>query len=94
MAVILEPKIRGVKADEAIKAMGLDYSHRIEAMGFSGGIWLTQSREYQVEIIVNDWQFVHVRIRDGKLREFFMTCVYASPSLTRRKLLWNRLGEL
>lgn len=35
MAVILEPKISGIKANEVIKAIGLEFSHRVKA-GFKG----------------------------------------------------------
>ena len=38
MVVLMEPRISGVKADDFIKKSGFDYLHRVEAMGFSGGI--------------------------------------------------------
>lgn len=40
LVVFMEPHISGSKADEFIKKSGFDNSHRVEAVGFSGGIWL------------------------------------------------------
>ena len=40
MVVLMEPRISGVKADDFIKKSGFDQSHRVEAVGFFGGIWL------------------------------------------------------
>lgn len=38
MVIIIEPKISGKQADDFVKRSGFDYSHRIETLGFSGGI--------------------------------------------------------
>ncbi|KAH9768877.1 hypothetical protein KPL71_011775 [Citrus sinensis] len=40
MVVVLEPQINGRKADACIKNNGFECSHRVEAEGFSGGIWI------------------------------------------------------
>ncbi|XP_039033441.1 uncharacterized protein LOC120169347 [Hibiscus syriacus] len=36
----VEPRISGRKADAFIASIGFPYSHRVEANGFSGGIWI------------------------------------------------------
>ena len=40
LVVLLEPHISGYKADNFIKRSGFDKSYRVEAEGFSGGIWV------------------------------------------------------
>ncbi|KAK5832639.1 hypothetical protein PVK06_016441 [Gossypium arboreum] len=35
-----EPIVSGAKADKIIAKLGFQYSHRVEAIGFSGGVWL------------------------------------------------------
>lgn len=40
MIALFEPKIRGKKIDDFIFKSGFDRSHHIEAVGFSGAIWL------------------------------------------------------
>lgn len=36
---ILEPIISGIRAEKVIRKIGLDEGFRVEAQGFSGGIW-------------------------------------------------------
>lgn len=36
---ILEPKISGTRAENVVNRIGLDDGVRVEAQGFSGGIW-------------------------------------------------------
>ncbi|KAK8617514.1 hypothetical protein V6N13_080426 [Hibiscus sabdariffa] len=38
--LFVEPRISGRRADSVIAALGFPNSHRIEAAGFSGGIWV------------------------------------------------------
>lgn len=38
MIAIFEPRINGIKTDEFIRKSGFDKSHRVEAIGFFGGI--------------------------------------------------------
>ena len=40
MVVLLEPGISGYKADDFIKRISFDKSPRVEATGFSEGIWI------------------------------------------------------
>ena len=92
---IVEPRISGSKADKIIRKLNFPFSHRVEASGFSGGIWLLWTHHVQVSILKNHWQFIHARIhviREG--RDFFLTSVYASPSRSIRSVLWSELFQL
>lgn len=40
MVVLLEPRISGCKVNDFIKRIGFDKSPRVEATGFSRGIWI------------------------------------------------------
>lgn len=53
MNVLLEPCISGSKADAFIKFSGFERSHRVEAAGFAGGIWLLWNCPYDVHIVWN-----------------------------------------
>ncbi|KAK5770907.1 hypothetical protein PVK06_047064 [Gossypium arboreum] len=46
-----EPRVSGRKADEVIAKIGFQYSHRVEARGFSGGIWLGWNSSVNLEIL-------------------------------------------
>ncbi|KAI9078158.1 hypothetical protein K1719_039926 [Acacia pycnantha] len=89
--VILEPRISGAQANKVIRDWGFRKWVRMEADGFSGGIWIMWDREdIKVEVIVKNEQFIHSRI--GVNDEFLLfTAVYASPSEQKRRELWEML---
>ena len=62
LVVLMESHISGIKADEFIKKSGFDKSHRVEVVGFSGGIWLFWRNFIEVEVLLNHRQFIHFRI--------------------------------
>ncbi|XP_050207419.1 uncharacterized protein LOC126656837 [Mercurialis annua] len=76
---ILEPRISGVRADSFIKKSGFDCSHRVEANGFSGGIWVLWRHGIDINILVNNKQFIHLSVGNGADLSY-LTVVYASPS--------------
>lgn len=87
MVVLMEPRTSGVKADDFIKKSGFDYSHRVEAVGFSGGIWLLWRSSIEVEVSINHRQFIHFKICRNKVFVSWVTAVYASPNpMLRRQL--------
>ncbi|XP_062080411.1 uncharacterized protein LOC133785171 [Humulus lupulus] len=56
-------------------------------------IW--QSKFVKVQILGEDTQFVHCKIRvSGHVTEFFLTAVYGSNSILDRKILWDKLAGL
>ncbi|KAI9120350.1 hypothetical protein K1719_007383 [Acacia pycnantha] len=79
VVVILEPRINGVKAHKTIKSWGFKNSVRVEAAGFSGGIWIMWKRDdLQIDVIVKDEQFIQCKLRlNGE--ETLFAAVYASP---------------
>ncbi|MBA0791030.1 hypothetical protein Gohar_015634, partial [Gossypium harknessii] len=62
IAVFLETRVSGPKADGIISKIGLDYSHRIKARGFAEGLWIFWKNSVQVQILQNDPQFVQCRL--------------------------------
>ncbi|KAI9084926.1 hypothetical protein K1719_033099 [Acacia pycnantha] len=94
LAVILEPRISGSHATKVIRGWGFKNWVRMEADGFSGGIWILWEREYlKVDVIVKNEQFVHCRIWSGGENILF-TAVYASPNEQKRRELWEILQGL
>ncbi|GMJ07488.1 hypothetical protein HRI_004418000 [Hibiscus trionum] len=95
LVVFVEPRISGRRADSVIASLGFPNSHRVEAAGFSGGIWLAWYDTISVEVLFNHLQFVHFCI-SGKAdgHSVLATTVYASSSSTGRKHLWPYLRRL
>ncbi|KAK8661409.1 hypothetical protein V6N13_091014 [Hibiscus sabdariffa] len=95
LVVFVESRIRGRKADAIIASLGFPHSHRVEASGFSGGIWLAWFDSVTVAVEFNHFQFIHCRvtmIRDNS--SVLATVVYGSPNATKRKALWSGLHHI
>ncbi|XP_031402735.1 uncharacterized protein LOC116212324 [Punica granatum] len=94
IVVIVEPRISGAKADAVCRKFS-DYSvERVEAQGFSGGIWVWwQPNVVQVTVHDRHEQALHCRISQND-RTWEFTAVYASPSIMNRRDLWSCLSTI
>lgn len=92
---LVEPRTSGPSADRIIKKIGYPNSHRVEASGFSGGIWLLWTDHISLRVLANHRQFIHTEISDaqGNNKGLF-TAVYGSPNATLREVLWHELSQL
>lgn len=93
VAALFEPRISGCRADKVIKGCGFQNSFRVEATGFSGGIWVLWQDVVEVRVLECHSQFVDTLItfQDQALR---VTMVYAAPSRARRSCLWPELSRI
>lgn len=91
---LLEPHISGDQADRTIRKIGFSNSHRVEATGFSGGIWLLWDDFWKVEVLVTTSQFIHCRIWDDMHMDFLFSAVYGNPAPSRRNTLWPQLKDI
>ena len=73
--------------------IGFDKWTRIEALGFSGGIWLFWSERLDISIIKTHPQFMHVQIKKNGNCRWLLIVVYASPTPSLRKILWKELNQ-
>ncbi|KAL4290191.1 hypothetical protein GQ457_14G018230 [Hibiscus cannabinus] len=92
---LFEPRMSGRQANRVITKLGFSHSFRVEAQGFSGGIWLLWDLDVELEILHLSNQFVNGRVRwKSRMSWIHFTIVYASPSSTRRRALWTQLESL
>ncbi|KAH9781703.1 reverse transcriptase domain-containing protein [Citrus sinensis] len=56
LVVLLEHHISGYKVDNFIKRIGFDKSYRVEAEGFSGGIWILWKDFLQIKTVASHSQ--------------------------------------
>ncbi|KAK8617450.1 hypothetical protein V6N13_080366 [Hibiscus sabdariffa] len=95
LVVFVESRISGRKADAIIASLGFPHSHRVEASGFSGGIWLAWFDSVTVAVEFNHFQFIHCRVTMICDNSFVLaTVVYGSPNATKRKALWSGLRHI
>ncbi|GMJ02918.1 hypothetical protein HRI_003961000 [Hibiscus trionum] len=91
----METWLSGDKADRIISRLGFQFSFRVEAQGFCGGIWLLWNGDVTVSVISVSNQFIHTMIQGALLDEpCFLTVVYASPQAQYMRHLWDQLCDL
>lgn len=72
--------------------MGFENWARIEAIGFSGGIWLFWNASmFIVSVLCTNSQFLHCKIDNGKDCSWFLSIVYGSPNEHLRSRLFASL---
>ncbi|KAH1055801.1 hypothetical protein J1N35_033866 [Gossypium stocksii] len=94
---LLETRVSGAKADSVIAKLGFKYSHRVEAEGFSGGIWIGWKNSISVEILGNHSQFIFLKIFGNPHKHpVLVTFVYGSPNRFKRfvKKHWDFQGNM
>ncbi|KAL4318363.1 hypothetical protein GQ457_18G022390 [Hibiscus cannabinus] len=95
IVVIMEPRISGREADRFIHRSGFEFSYRVEANGFSGGIWVLWRGTINVQVLAVSNQYIHALCSAGDGGDsFFGTFIYASPNAARRRTLLEQLLAL
>lgn len=76
--VVMETRCGGPKAEKIIKKIGFDDFVKVDAIGFSGGIWVLWRNPIQVFVSVIDDQFIHMKVAHD-CEVWWLTAVYANP---------------
>ncbi|MBA0779736.1 hypothetical protein Gotri_003950 [Gossypium trilobum] len=95
VAAFLETRVSGLKANRIIARIVLDCSHRIKARGFARSLWVCWKNNVQVQILLNDPQFIHCHLgkKLGSIN-FLVTFVYGYLDKQKRKALWDCLDQV
>lgn len=93
--VLIETKISERRADVVCGKIGFDSWVRVEAYGFSKGIWLFwHSHALHLNLISSDAQIVHCQIKCTNGCVWLFTMVYGSPNVSSRNRLCDHLRLL
>ncbi|XP_028793353.1 uncharacterized protein LOC114749054 [Neltuma alba] len=92
---LVETRSDKQKTEQRIGRLGFqDYTY-INTEGYSGGIWcLWNAGIREVVVVERHRQYIHLKIKNSRLDEWYMTVVYASPHVVTRRALWNELRRL
>lgn len=92
---LLEPRVSGSVADHVCRSIGWENWYRVEADGFSGGIWIFwRDDNVAVKVVHDHHQFVHLQLSTRVGWMWFLTIVYASPNRLIRSVLWEDLRRI
>ncbi|XP_074314900.1 uncharacterized protein LOC141651074 [Silene latifolia] len=91
---LVETHMDGVHAIKIQKILGYIGHSRVDANGFSGGIWLYWKSEFvTVKPVKEHSQYITIEVsRNGEMPWFF-SAVYASPNPSNRVELWTKLEQ-
>ncbi|XP_019160127.1 PREDICTED: uncharacterized protein LOC109156749 [Ipomoea nil] len=90
---LFEPKVSGVQADNICKKLGFSDRVRVEALGFSGGIWVFWKSPAQVTVLYTHPQFILLQVASAGQSPWFFAPVYGSPTHHLRRRLWRDLRQ-
>ncbi|KAK5793701.1 hypothetical protein PVK06_034854 [Gossypium arboreum] len=95
IACLVETKVSGKKANDIIEKLGFNFSHQVEAVGFSGGIWVGWKDSIHIRIIQNHPQFIFLCVNNLiPDKSILISFLYGSPNGSKRKLLWEGLQSI
>ncbi|KAJ8752712.1 hypothetical protein K2173_007022 [Erythroxylum novogranatense] len=88
--VIAEPKISGSHATQVTRQLGFTNVFRMDAQGFSGGLWLL----WTVTVLDSGCGFIHLQISRNNGSVWFCTFVYVNPAPILKAELFQRLAAM
>ncbi|XP_028755343.1 uncharacterized protein LOC114714742 [Neltuma alba] len=94
LCALFETKSSGDKAKQISKKLGFQHCEIVDAAGFRGGIWISWSNNsWSLSVLEVNSQYIHTVVENNG-DKIFITAVYASPNITIRRSLWNKLQAL
>lgn len=91
----LEIHTSGTKAKRIARRMGFDKQFIKDARGQAGGICLLwDSNHWDITILRDSNQIVHVEVKVLNNSSWFLTIVYGTPHYTQRQTLWDEIQDI
>ncbi|XVF05051.1 hypothetical protein REPUB_Repub05bG0137700 [Reevesia pubescens] len=92
MLIIVEPRISRDTADNVIRELRFDGHTKVDAVGFSGGIWIFWRNNIgSVQVYAKESQILSIVITGTMGRRWGFNAVYASLVPLSCNMLWNYL---
>ncbi|KAK4260483.1 hypothetical protein QN277_003587 [Acacia crassicarpa] len=93
---LLEPCISGDRADKVCRRLCFSHWIRVEASGFSGGIWVLWDNDtFDITYLSSSTQTLHCQVYDRTNNSTsLVTMVYGETTLSSRNPLWDSLRSL
>lgn len=92
---LLEPRISGSRADRVIDKLDFDGIARVDAIGFSGGIWcLWKHNKIAIDVLSTSKYCVLLKVNPRSKDPWLLSVVYGSPQERHREDLWNELRAI
>lgn len=94
MLLLLLKLLWGGQQEIIAKILNYTGLTRVDAQGFSGGIWVFWKPELViVELIIKQGQYITMDIKHMEGEPWYFTAIYTSPDPNKRIELWRELKE-
>ncbi|XP_019166877.1 PREDICTED: uncharacterized protein LOC109162645 [Ipomoea nil] len=93
MLSLFEPKVSGTHANDICTKIGFSDWIRVEAVGFSGGIWVFWKDPVRISVLRTHPQFILMQVVSGSYPPWYLASVYGSPAHHLHRRLWNDLRQ-
>lgn len=90
---LLKPKVSCYHAHKKYIAIGFDERLRVEAVGFSGGIWVLWKANIHLEVLHTHPQFVVLQVCHINASPWLLFVVYGSPNQALRRKIFSDLSQ-
>ncbi|KAL2922893.1 Serine/threonine-protein kinase EDR1 [Bienertia sinuspersici] len=91
---LVETHMGGDHVQRIATMLGYNGHTRVDAQGFSGGIWIYWRHEIVIVKLVRQHnQYIIMEISRNRATPWYFTTVYASPDPTQRQNLWKELRD-
>ncbi|CAN1242897.1 hypothetical protein LINPERPRIM_LOCUS5491 [Linum perenne] len=85
IVILVEPRVSGSTAESSCRRLGFENYERVEAIGFSGGIWvLWHPCKVNLRRIQSSHQLLHMEGEGNGSCSFLLTAVYGSRSSVQK----------
>ena len=91
---LVETHMGGDRALKIAQVLGYNGHTRVDAQGFSGGIWVYwRSELVTIDPIIQHQQYITMEVTKVGATPWYFSAIYASPDPTRRQELWQELTD-
>lgn len=93
--IILETRLSGGRARDIVQRLGYNSSLIVDALGFSGGLWMLWNKE-DVDIkatSISRWA-IHAVVNVQRVKPWTLSSVYASPNPILRAVVSDELKKV
>lgn len=85
---MLAPRISGFVAESVINRIGLDDGARVDAIGFSGGIWcLWKANCPPIRVVSTSRYCIHLLVNADSPSAWYLSVIYASFIASNREVM-------
>lgn len=91
---LVETHMGGEHAQRIATVLGYEGHTRVDAQGFSGGIWVYwKTALVTIDPIAQSGQYITMEITKTGERPWYFSAIYASPDPSNRHELWRELSD-